>query len=145
MLKLSELKKLKNRGFSLVGTMVTLVLLCVISLACIGILTSALTAKSDIDLKLKDQIAVRQALLIVTGDIRKDPRNDGPLGPIKDRYGVSNGMLVRTSGKWGSLQGSAVAKDVAEFKLKVEDNRAEIYIKSVNGQEVSTKIYLRVY
>ncbi|MCL2699847.1 MAG: hypothetical protein FWE68_05990 [Defluviitaleaceae bacterium] len=145
MLKLFELKRMKNRGFSLVGTMVTLVLLCIISLSCIGILTSVLSAKSDIDLKLKDQVAIRQALLTVTGDIRKDPSEDGPLGPIAARYGVQNGMLIRTAGNWGALQGSALAKDIAEFNITVDDKIAEISIKSVNGQEVATKIHLRFY
>jgi len=145
MLKLHELKRTKNRGFSLVGTIVTLVLLCVISLSCIGIVTSVLSAKNDIDAKLKDHVAIRQALLTVTSDIRKDPKDDGLLGPIESRYGVNNGMLIRTAANWGALQGSAVARDVAEFKIKIDNDRAEITIKSKGGHEVSTKIYLRVY
>jgi len=143
--KLLKLKTKQGNGFTLVETIITLALLSVISLACIGILTSALSARNDIEIKLKDQIALRQAVLSVTRDIRKDPYEDGALGPIQQRYDVVNNKLLRTAAGWGALQGSAVAADIAVFDIRVEDGKAEIQIRSLGGQTVETKIFIRVY
>ena len=143
MLKLKELNKKKNRGFTLIETIITLVLLCVISLVCVGILTSMLSARNDLEVKLKDQIALRQTVLTVTSEIRKDPDDTSLLGPVDKRYDAEDGMLRRTADGWGDMKGSAVAFDIADFDISIADGRAEIYIKSIGGQVVTTQIYLR--
>ena len=144
MSRLAYIRKNKDRGFTLVETIVTLILLSVVVIASVGILSSALSARADLEVKLKDQIALRQAVLAVTSDIRKDPNEAGPLGPLEDRYAVSNNMLIRTGSQWADLQGSALALDIEDFDLKVIDGRAMIFIESVGGQQVETSIYLRV-
>ena len=145
MVKVFKSKMNKSDGFTLVETIVTLVLLCVISLAVIGILTSAMSARSEIETKLKDQIAIRQAVLVVTSDIRKDPYEDGSLGPMDQRYEVVDNKLIRIADGWGDLKGSAVAADIAGFDIRVEAGRAVIQIQSLGGQIAETRIFLRVF
>jgi len=142
--KSCEQNKGKTRGFTLVETIVTLALLCTISLVCVGILTSALTARNEIEFKLKDQVAIRQAVLGITGDIRKNPEFSEE-SPLQDRYelgaGEYEGVLLRVDGT------GAVATNIASFAIdtETEPGMAVITVASLNGQRVTTKIFLRIY
>ena len=144
-------KKKKKRGFTLVETIITMALLSVVSIACIGILSSALAAKGEIDLKLKDQIALRQAILNITSDIRRDPEgflyfdydgNPQGTGP----YTLTNNMIIRATPFFSDEEIPVVAKNIENFSIEVvPGGKAVLTIRSVGGQEVSTTIFLRVY
>jgi len=140
-----KLKRNRVKGFTLIETIITLVLLCVISLVCIGILTSALSARSDIETKLRDQIALRQAVLAITSEIRIEPEESGPnaLGPIANRYYLGEDEYADVLFRKGAL--GAVATDISAFNITINDGRAEIYIRSVGGQVVTTTIFIRAY
>ena len=149
MSKLKILVRDKDRGFTLVELVVTLVLLSLVVFVSVGILSSALTAGSDLEGRLNDQIALRQATLAVTRDIRENPDEEGTLGPLDERYSVEHGMLVRSAEEWDELglRGSALAVDIGSFSIDTttDPGRAIITIESVRGQIVETRIFLRVF
>ena len=141
---MKALIKKSIRGFTLIETIVTLAILVIISLICIGILSSAFTARNFSDEAIKEQVALRQAVLAVTSEIRKAPDDAGPLGPLDERYEVADGMLKRATGDYA---GSVIAKDIADFNIDTgtEPGRALINITSTNGTTVETQIYIRVF
>ena len=148
MLKLHEPKKNKLRGFTLIETIVTLALLSVISLVCIGILTSALATRNDMEMKLKDQVALRQAVIAVTSDIRKNPE----LINTEDRFKViGDGLLVLGYDENTDDFISSIALGIDEIQIDTASipGSAKITIWAVQRpyaderQMVTTTIFLR--
>jgi prepilin-type N-terminal cleavage/methylation domain-containing protein len=147
-------KKNTTHGFTLIEVIVTLALLTSISLACISILSSGLAAKADIDMKLKEQVAIRQVVIAVTRDIRMEPEQNGVLGPLAGRYALDGTMLVRSADSWGARQGSVVGQNIADFSIVVDGgdkgDRAIITVQSTGRADgtgahtVQTQIYLRI-
>ena len=143
MLKLATLKKDETRGFTLVELIVTLVLFSLVVLVSVGILSSTLSTQSNIEAGLSDQIALRQAVLSITSDIRKNPEFDAA-NPLEARYEfdtTEEGLLLRADGS------GAVATNIESFSIDTDSDpgRATITLRALGGQEVQTKIYLRVY
>ena len=123
--------------------MVTIALLSIVVLASVGILSASLSTQSTIEEGLQDQIALRQAVLSITSDIRKNPEYTNS-NPIQARYELdeeNGGILLRVDGS------GAVATGIKEFKIDTDTDpgRATITLRSLGGQEVTTKIYLRTY
>lgn len=134
----------KNNGFTLIEAIVSLAILGIISVVCLNVLTFALSAKSKNDITVKEQVALRQALLTITSEIRKEPNNNDSSGPITERYTtgtLTDGMLKR-------LDGSVIAKDIKSFNIEFDDetnpSKVIITIESINKQKVTTTIHLRI-
>jgi len=146
MLKLSDYKKEKNRGFTLVELIVTIVLFSIVAIASLGILSATMTTRGEIESRLRDQVALRQAIVSITKDIREDPEVTPP-ETLQDRYDWRDGydgVLFRID-ESGNYAG-AVAENLSEFSIDTDNDRGQavITLKSQGGQEVTTTIYLRI-
>ncbi|MCL2529704.1 MAG: prepilin-type N-terminal cleavage/methylation domain-containing protein [Coriobacteriia bacterium] len=136
---LGKLKK-DRAGFTLVETIVTTTILSIVVLLSLSILISTLNFQRLSNTTIEEQVNLRQAVLAVTSEVRKNPDETGALGPFSSRYSVSNEMLMRSDG-------SAIARGIADFSINTTDKPgwAVISIESTGGQEVSTVIYIRIY
>ena len=124
-----------NKGFSLTETLVTMLILSVVMVACLGLIASALSAKNKSSEAIAEHVALRQTVLVITREIRKAPALINTISG--DLYvDADNQLRMRADG-------SVVARDIGEFYIEIEDDRAIINIESTSGQKVKTAIYLR--
>ena len=127
---------MKNyRGFSLTETLVTMLILSIVMVACLGLIATALSAKNRSSEAIAEHVALRQALLTITREIREAPQNIDI---------ISGDLSVDINNQLSRADGSVVAKDIREFYIETADGRAMINIESTSGQIVKTAIYLRV-
>jgi prepilin-type N-terminal cleavage/methylation domain-containing protein len=137
--------KNKKQGFTVAETLVTMAIISIIAVACLSVLSASLNAKSRSDALIKEHIALRQAVLIVTSEIRKNPEYFANIDNIADICVKRDGFI------WLKIKNKddiAVAEDINKLTIETEgtgnNKKAVITIVSENGQEVTTKIHLRV-
>ena len=132
------LNKKNHQGYSLTELLVVMLILSMVTLACMAIIASALSAKKRSVEAIEEHVALRQAVLVVTRAIRKAPDEIGDI--------IGSLYIEEINDKSYLMSDDvAIAKDITSFDItKIEDDtRAKIYFESTSGRKVETAIYLR--
>ena len=123
----------KSQGITLVETIIVMIILSFMAVVCIVLLTSALLTKKESEDAIKQHVALRQAVLAFTREIR-----------IEGFPFIKPYNLDLTTGEL-SLDDITIAKNIASFDIAtdLDTKKAKIYIESTGGQWVTTQIHLR--
>jgi prepilin-type N-terminal cleavage/methylation domain-containing protein len=124
---------LKKNGFTLLEGIIAIALISVITIGCMGVISSAASLKFRSDDMLEDQIAIKQTLLAVTREIRMDAeafKNGYTYLPGGGSIVLGNEMVIQ------HIESCVVGPEV--------DGKVKIIVITTQGEQGEAYINLRL-